>query len=192
MHHPHARDEHQLMSTLAHTTYMTATVVQFPNIQILHNIQPTSKAISPTVPSNICVEQQDSNNEVHIAMQVMYAVCSGSEANDLALRVARANRPGAWHVAVVEGAYHGHTTATLDLSPYKFDGPGGMGKPPHVHVLPCPDVLRYSPGLPSQPVLLHMRQHCSAHPCNHLPSFWSQDNEDVHLNFGHGRRSTCG
>ncbi|DBB09461.1 hypothetical protein WJX82_008347 [Trebouxia sp. C0006] len=75
-------------------------------------------------------------------LQVMYAVCSGSEANDLALRVARANRPGAWHVAVMEGAYHGHTTATLDLSPYKFDGPGGMGKPPHVHVLPCPDVFR--------------------------------------------------
>ena len=72
----------------------------------------------------------------------MYAVCSGSEANDLALRVARANVPGAWHVAVMEGAYHGHTTATLDLSPYKFDGPGGLGKPPHVHVLPCPDVYR--------------------------------------------------
>lgn len=80
-------------------------------------------------------------------LQMMYAVCSGSEANDLALRIARANRPGAWHVVVVEGAYHGHTTATLDLSPYKFDGPGGLGKPPHVHVLPCPDVLRYiSPG----------------------------------------------
>lgn len=75
-------------------------------------------------------------------LRVMYAVCSGSEANDLALRVARANAPGAWHVAVIEGAYHGHTTATLDLSPYKFDGPGGMGKPPHVHVLPCPDVYR--------------------------------------------------
>lgn len=74
----------------------------------------------------------------------MYAVCSGSEANDLALRVARANVPGAWHVAVMQGAYHGHTTATLDLSPYKFYGPGGMGKPPHVHVLPCPDVYRYS------------------------------------------------
>lgn len=79
-------------------------------------------------------------------VQVMYAVCSGSEANDLALRVARANVAGAWHVAVMEGAYHGHTTATLDLSPYKFDGPGGMGKPPHVHVLPCPDVYRYMRG----------------------------------------------
>lgn len=81
-------------------------------------------------------------NKMPEPLQVMYAVCSGSEANDLALRVARANVPGAWHVAVMEGAYHGHTTATLDLSPYKFDGPGGMGKPPHVHVLPCPDVFR--------------------------------------------------
>ena len=83
------------------------------------------------------------------AVQVMYAVCSGSEANDLALRVARATVAGAWHVAVMQGAYHGHTTATLDLSPYKFDGPGGTGQPPHVHVLPCPDVYRY--GCPSFP-----------------------------------------
>ena len=90
-------------------------------------------------------------------MQVMYAVCSGSEANDLALRVARANRPGAWHVAVMEGAYHGHTTATLDLSPYKFDGPGGMGKPPHVHVLPCPDVFRHV----THSCMLWQTLHCS-------------------------------
>lgn len=85
----------------------------------------------------------------------MYAVCSGSEANDLALRVARANVAGAWHVAVMEGAYHGHTTATLDLSPYKFDGPGGLGKPPHVHVLPCPDVYRYC-------TLLHDLKHTTS------------------------------
>jgi 4-aminobutyrate aminotransferase-like enzyme len=36
-------------------------------------------------------------------------VNSGSEANDLALRIARAARPGATHVAVMGAAYHGHT-----------------------------------------------------------------------------------
>ena len=76
-------------------------------------------------------------------LQVMYAVCSGSEANDLALRIAMANAgPGATHVAVMDGAYHGHTTATIQLSPYKFDGPGGEGRPVHVHVLPLPDEMR--------------------------------------------------
>ena len=76
-------------------------------------------------------------------LQVMYAVCSGSEANDLALRIAMANAgPSATHVAVMDGAYHGHTTAAIQLSPYKFDGPGGEGRPAHVHVLPLPDEMR--------------------------------------------------
>lgn len=35
---------------------------------------------------------------------------------------------GAKHVVVMDGAYHGHTTATIDLSPYKFNGPGGSGR----------------------------------------------------------------
>jgi ethanolamine-phosphate phospho-lyase len=45
-------------------------------------------------------------------MQVLYMVNSGSEANDLALRIARAARPGATHVAVMGAAYHGHTGQT--------------------------------------------------------------------------------
>ena len=35
---------------------------------------------------------------------------------------------GAQHVVVMDGAYHGHTTATIDLSPYKFNGAGGTGR----------------------------------------------------------------
>lgn len=38
------------------------------------------------------------------------------------------------HVIVMDGAYHGHTSATMDLSPYKFNGPGGNGQPTHVQV----------------------------------------------------------
>lgn len=79
-----------------------------------------------------------------LALQVAYMVCSGSEANDLALRIARSHAPGHRHVAVMNGAYHGHTTACIDLSPYKFSGPGGTGTPDYVHVLPCPDVYRCS------------------------------------------------
>ncbi len=43
------------------------------------------------------------------------------------------------------GAYHGHTKAIIDLSPYKYDGPGGEGQQPHIHVLPCPDPYRWAP-----------------------------------------------
>ena len=49
---------------------------------------------------------------------------------------------GATHVAIMGGAYHGHTKAVIDLSPYKYEGPGGDGQMPYVHVLPCPDPYR--------------------------------------------------
>lgn len=52
--------------------------------------------------------------------QAVYLVNSGSEANDLALRIARAaaaakGRLGARDVAVVGGAYHGTTTAAMAM-----------------------------------------------------------------------------
>ena len=55
-----------------------------------------------------------------------YLVNSGSEANELAVRIARAYT-GAKDMIVVEDAYHGHTGLLIDLSPYKFRGPGGNG-----------------------------------------------------------------
>ncbi|HEV3197901.1 MAG TPA: aminotransferase class III-fold pyridoxal phosphate-dependent enzyme [Bryobacteraceae bacterium] len=74
-------------------------------------------------------------------LSVVYLVSSGSEANELALRLARAHT-GRDGVIVVETAYHGNTNALIDISPYKFDGPGGRGKPAHVQVAPMPDVYR--------------------------------------------------
>ena len=75
--------------------------------------------------------------------QTLYLCNSGSEANDLALRIALAACPGATHVAVMAGAYHGHLQTLIEISPYKFWGRGGQGRPTHVHVLPCPDVYRW-------------------------------------------------
>lgn len=74
-------------------------------------------------------------------LEVVYLVCSGSEANELALRLARAHsaRDG---VAVLDAAYHGNTSALVELSPYKFEGKGGAGRPAHVQVLPAPDEYR--------------------------------------------------
>src|SRR6185369_906672 len=70
-------------------------------------------------------------------LSVVYLVCSGSEANELALRLARAHT-GRNGVVVVDTAYHGNTIALIDISPYKFNGPGGRGRPAHVQVAPIP------------------------------------------------------
>lgn len=74
-------------------------------------------------------------------LSVAYLVCSGSEANELALRLARAHT-GRNEVIVVDSAYHGSTSAMIDLSPYKFDGRGGRGCPSWVHKVSTPDVYR--------------------------------------------------
>jgi 4-aminobutyrate aminotransferase-like enzyme/Ser/Thr protein kinase RdoA (MazF antagonist) len=74
-------------------------------------------------------------------LRVVTFVCSGSEANELALRMARAHTGGTG-VVVVDGAYHGNTQGLVDVSPYKFDGPGGRGAPPHVRKVPMPDDYR--------------------------------------------------
>ena len=42
----------------------------------------------------------------------------------------------------MDNAYHGHTNALIDLSPYKFNSKGGLGKKDYVHVLDMPDPLR--------------------------------------------------
>jgi len=74
-------------------------------------------------------------------LRVCYFVNSGSEANELALRLARAHT-GREDVIVLEHAYHGHTNTLIDISPYKFNGPGGRGRKPWVHVAPIPDDYR--------------------------------------------------
>jgi 4-aminobutyrate aminotransferase-like enzyme/Ser/Thr protein kinase RdoA (MazF antagonist) len=74
-------------------------------------------------------------------LRVCFFVNSGSEANELALRLARAHT-GREDVIVLEHAYHGHTSTLIDVSPYKFDGPGGRGRKPWVHVAPLADDYR--------------------------------------------------
>ena len=75
------------------------------------------------------------------SLSVCYLVCSGSEANELALRLAKTHTGGS-DIIVVDGAYHGNTTSLIDISPYKYKGPGGTGAPPNVHEVVMPDVYR--------------------------------------------------
>jgi len=74
-------------------------------------------------------------------LRVCYVLNSASEANELALRLARAHTRRE-DVIVLKQAYHGHTSGLIDISPYKFDGPGGRGRRPWVHVAPLPDDYR--------------------------------------------------
>src|SRR5712664_2225006 len=75
------------------------------------------------------------------SLRVCFFVNSGSEANELALRLAR-EHTGREDIIVLEHAYHGHTNTLIDISPYKFNGPGGRGKQPWVHVAPLADDYR--------------------------------------------------
>ncbi len=70
-------------------------------------------------------------------LNVCFFVNSGSEANELALRLARAHTK-ARDLIVLEHAYHGNTTTLIDISPYKHDGPGGEAAPSWVHKAPLP------------------------------------------------------
>ena len=72
-------------------------------------------------------------------LTTVFLVNSGSEANELALRLAR-NHTKKQGMVVIEGAYHGNSSATLEVSPYKYNSPGGSGKQSFIHELPMPDL----------------------------------------------------
>jgi 4-aminobutyrate aminotransferase-like enzyme/Ser/Thr protein kinase RdoA (MazF antagonist) len=76
-----------------------------------------------------------------IPLSVSYFVNSGSEANELALRLARAHTRQK-DMVVVDSGYHGNTTSVIDISPYKFDHKGGAGAPDWVQKAVMPDVYR--------------------------------------------------
>ena len=74
-------------------------------------------------------------------LQVVFLVNSGSEANELALRLAY-TYTGRRDMIVIDHAYHGNTSALIDLSPYKFKGRGGQGPGPWTHTVTMPDIYR--------------------------------------------------
>ncbi|MBL6446995.1 aminotransferase class III-fold pyridoxal phosphate-dependent enzyme [Fulvivirga sp. 29W222] len=74
-------------------------------------------------------------------LSVCHFVNSGSEANELALRMVKANT-GSRDMIVLETGYHGNTNGCIDISSYKFDGKGGKGAPECTHVVPTPDLFR--------------------------------------------------
>lgn len=97
------------------------------NTRYLHDLQNEfAEALCATMPESL---------------SVCYFLNSASEANELALRLAR-SATGRKDVIVLEDAYHGHSTSLIDISPYKHNGPGGHGPPNWVHTVPVADVFR--------------------------------------------------
>ncbi len=91
-------------------------------------------------------------------LSVCYFVNSASEANELALRLVRAYTHHK-EMIVLEGAYHGHTTGLIDISPYKHDGPGGQGAPDWVFTAPVADVYRGQYKATDPAAGMHYAQH---------------------------------
>lgn len=97
------------------------------NTRYLHDLQSQfAEELAATMPASL---------------SVCYFVNSASEANELSLRLAQA-ATGQKDMIVLEGAYHGHSTNLIHLSPYKHDGPGGSGAPDWVHTALLADTFR--------------------------------------------------
>ncbi len=75
------------------------------------------------------------------SLNVCYFTNSGSEANDLAIRMSR-HFTGQKDIIVLDHAYHGTSTVAMEMSPYKFDGRGGFGQMPWIHKAVNPDGYR--------------------------------------------------
>ncbi|MBI9071806.1 MAG: aminotransferase class III-fold pyridoxal phosphate-dependent enzyme [Melioribacteraceae bacterium] len=74
-------------------------------------------------------------------LSVVHFVNSGSEANELALRMAK-TATGNKDMIAVEIGYHGNTNGCIEISSYKFNGKGGSGTPEYTNIVPLPDTFR--------------------------------------------------
>ena len=116
--HPHvlAATARQSALLASHTRYLHDTVLNYAEKLLSH------------FPPELC--------------HVMFT-CTGSEANDLAIRLARA-ATGGTGVIVTENAYHGVTAVVAEFSPSL--GPGvPLGA--HVRTVPAPDARRGDPAV---------------------------------------------
>lgn len=97
------------------------------NTRYLHeNINKLTEALIETLPPEL---------------NVLHFVNSGSEANELAVRMIR-TVTGQKDIIASQVGYHGNTNICVDISSYKFDGKGGHGAPEYTHIFPLPDTFR--------------------------------------------------
>lgn len=127
---------------MAHVGHQNPEVVSAVQDQVA-TLNTNTRYLHPTI---VMLAQQllqlfpnNNNNK----FQKVYFVNSGSEANDLALRLARAHTQSL-HTIVLDHAYHGHTHATLQVSPYKFNHSQEsiLESNPYITKVPCPNLYR--------------------------------------------------
>jgi 4-aminobutyrate aminotransferase-like enzyme len=124
--------------------YNNVALVGHSHPKVVHAVQEQSSLLNTNtryLHDNVLVYAKRLTAKLPDPLRVCYFVNSGSEANELALRLARA-RTGCDDIIVLENSYHGNTTTLIDISPYKFNGPGGGGCKPWVHVVPIADDYR--------------------------------------------------
>lgn len=124
------------VNNVSHVGHCHATVVKAMQKQIAtlntntrylnDNIVDYAKMLTATLPEKLAV---------------CYFTNSGSEANDLAIRMSR-HFTSQKDVIVLDHAYHGTSTVAIEMSPYKFDSKGGFGKMPYIHKAMNPDLYR--------------------------------------------------
>lgn len=133
-------------NNVCHVGHQHPTVVQAVQQQV-SSLNTNSRYLHP----NIAILAKRLVTLLPAPLEVVFFVNSGSEANDLALRLARAHAGGSRNAIVVDRAYHGHTLATIEISPYKFENgkeinlvQNGPFKTPGKHIwkVPCPDIYR--------------------------------------------------
>lgn len=97
------------------------------NTRYLHDAMPRlAERIAATMPGEL---------------RVVYFVNSGTEANELALRIAR-TAIAKKDTVVLDWGYHGNSGGTVDISPYKFKRKGGFPQPDFVQIATFPDPYR--------------------------------------------------
>ena len=97
------------------------------NSRYLHeNINELAKELIETLPPEL---------------NVLHFVNSGSEANELAIRMVK-SATGQKDFIASEIGYHGNSNVCIDISSYKFDGKGGHGAPEYTQIFPLPDSFR--------------------------------------------------
>lgn len=108
-------------------------------IKAIHEQMQLINTNSRFLHDNLSVLSQKLTSLFPEKLSVCFYTNSGSEANDLALRLARAHT-GNHDAIVLNHAYHGHTVTVMDLSPYKDKT--GRGSCDWVHIVENPDCYR--------------------------------------------------
>lgn len=124
------------INNVSHVGHGNARVVEAASSQ-MRRLNTNSRFVYP----GIAQYAERLTAQLPEGLDVAFLVCTGSEANDLAVRMAR-QVTGNADVLVVDGAYHGNTSVVTGLSPNRYKGPGGAGPDPTTFEVEQPNPYR--------------------------------------------------